>query len=80
MDTTPYVVGGASDGIGRALALRFAAQGANVVVAARGVAGFEETVRFAGDAASRILAVPTDVADPAACRRLRCLGLQRDGA
>lgn len=79
MDTKTYVVTGASDGIGRALALRFAAAGANVVVAARSAAGLEETARLAGDAASRMLVVPTDVTDPAACRRLVTCAVERFG-
>ena len=56
------IVTGASQGIGRAIALAFAAEGANVVVTARStdlLDGLAEEIRRAGAAA---LAVPADLA------------------
>ena len=41
------IVTGATRGIGRAIALGFAARGANVVVVARSTDGLDETVRLA---------------------------------
>ena len=59
-DRTAVVTGGAS-GLGRALALRFAREGANVVVADLDEAGMTETVAGVSRAGRRGLAVRTDV-------------------
>lgn len=71
------VVTGASRGIGRAIAERFATLGASVVIAARtetsggrlegSVREVEESIKAAG---GRALAVACDVADPDACAAL----------
>lgn len=52
---------GAAKGIGRAAALRFAAEGAHVAIADIDVEGGEETARFAGKGA---IFVETDVREP----------------
>ncbi|WP_435197494.1 SDR family NAD(P)-dependent oxidoreductase [Natronomonas sp. EA1] len=61
-DRTAFVTG-ASQGIGRAIAVELAAQGANVALAARGD-GIHETAAIIGDD-DRTLAVRTDVTDEA---------------
>lgn len=57
------VITGAGRGIGRGLAIGFAAQGAKVVCAARTRAQIEETVSVIEAAGGRALAVPCDVTD-----------------
>jgi NAD(P)-dependent dehydrogenase (short-subunit alcohol dehydrogenase family) len=64
------IVTGAGRGIGRAVALGFLAEGYSVVLAGRRAAHLAETVTEAGRLATRALAVPTDVADPASVRAL----------
>jgi 3-oxoacyl-[acyl-carrier protein] reductase len=69
---TAIVTGGAS-GQGRAIAVLFAEQGAQVVIADVDVEGAEETVRQAesvGAGEGRTLAIPTDVGDEPAVAAL----------
>jgi NAD(P)-dependent dehydrogenase (short-subunit alcohol dehydrogenase family) len=56
------VVSGASSGIGRAIAVHLAAQGAKVVLMGRNVDRLNDTARLAG-AAERSLVCPLDLAD-----------------
>ena len=58
-------VTGASQGIGRAIALAFAASGAKVAVAARQTTKLEDLVKEIEAAGGQALAVTLDVADPA---------------
>jgi 2-deoxy-D-gluconate 3-dehydrogenase len=55
------VVTGASRGLGRAIAVAFAAAGASVAVAARSKPDLEETARLVEAAGGRAIVVPTDV-------------------
>ncbi len=70
------IVTGASSGIGRALALRLADQGARVALAARSVDRLETLAQECRQRGGQALVVPTDVADEAQCRTLveRALG------
>ena len=56
------VITGASSGIGRATARQFAAQGAAVVLAARGAQALQATADEVDQAGGTALVVPTDVA------------------
>ena len=64
------VLTGASEGIGRALALELARRGLRLVLAARNQQRLEEVARAVEAAGSAALMVPTDVLDPAQCRAL----------
>ena len=59
------VITGASGGVGRATAHAFAAEGAKVVLLARGKEQLEVTQREVEALGGRALTIPTDVADPA---------------
>lgn len=73
------VVTGASSGIGRGTALRLGELGANVVVAARREWALNDVVAEIEKAGGRAMAVPTDVADPAAVERLADAATDRFG-
>ena len=60
------VMTGASSGIGRAAAIRFAARGACVVLAARRVEALEETALECRVAGGRAVICPTDVSSESA--------------
>jgi NAD(P)-dependent dehydrogenase (short-subunit alcohol dehydrogenase family) len=71
--TTPQkiaVVTGAGSGIGKAVALALAGEGYAVVLAGRRADALDQTARDAGPDESRMLPVPTDVADPDSVRAL----------
>jgi NAD(P)-dependent dehydrogenase (short-subunit alcohol dehydrogenase family) len=58
------VVTGGESGIGRAISLRAASDGANVVVGGLDAAGLDETVQLMSNHPGDGLAIPTDVTDP----------------
>jgi len=64
------VVTGSGSGIGRACALAFAREGANVVVADLNVQGAQDTVRLIAAAGGKAIAVATDVSSPASVEAL----------
>ncbi len=64
------IVTGGDRGIGKAIALAFASEGAAVVVAARNLSQLEEVAREIGSKQGKVLAVPTDLAVEEQIRRL----------
>ena len=64
------IITGGGSGIGTASALALLQDGYSVAVAGRRVEPLETTVKEAGEAGSRALAVPTDVGDPASVAAL----------
>jgi 3-oxoacyl-[acyl-carrier protein] reductase len=78
LSTRVALVTGASRGIGRAIALRLAAQGATVVAAARGDHA-EDTVAAIATAGGRADHVTLDVTDPAAIESVMAGILERHG-
>ena len=70
LDGRVAVVTGASSGLGVAFATALAEAGADVVLGARRVERLEGTAQLVRATGRRVLAVATDVADPAQCQAL----------
>src|SRR5581483_7620426 len=64
------IVSGIGPGLGRSVALAFAREGADVVLAARTAAALDEAAAAVRECGRRALALPTDVARPEDCARL----------
>lgn len=75
-----FVITGASAGIGQALAIQLAQQGANLVLAARNQAALESTTDACIKAGGKAICIPTDVTDSEACRHLIESALKNFGA
>ncbi len=73
------VITGGGRGIGRAIARRFAAEGARVVIAQRDPAGLARTAAEIGAAGGEALAVPTDVSQESSCQALIQATIDRFG-
>jgi NAD(P)-dependent dehydrogenase (short-subunit alcohol dehydrogenase family) len=73
------IVSGIGPGLGRSIALRSAAQGADVVLAARTESRLEEVAAEVKSLGRRALVVPTDVSDPDAAARLADATLEHFG-
>ena len=64
------IITGGGRGIGRAIALRFAEEGADVLVAARTAAEVEKVAEEIRTAGGKATALAADVAQPAGCERI----------
>jgi len=64
------IVAGASAGIGRAVALQLAAQGARVAIAARRAERLEDVAATCRSKGAEVLVIPTDVSNEAQCKLL----------
>ena len=73
------VITGAGRGIGRAIALAYAREGAKLAVAARGEADLEETAAAVVEAGGEAIAVRTDVTSQMATERLARRVVERFG-
>jgi meso-butanediol dehydrogenase / (S,S)-butanediol dehydrogenase / diacetyl reductase len=69
-DNKVVIVTGAASGLGRATALAFAAQGAQLVLADVDAAGLEATRATVVERGGEAIAVPSDISDAAACMAL----------
>ena len=69
LDGKAALITGGGTGIGRAIALRFAAEGARVVIAQRNAAALDATVADIETAGGWARAVPTDITQPIRCER-----------
>lgn len=79
MPNSTCIITGATRGIGRATALRFAADGWNVVIAARHAEALEQTAEAVVEAGGSCLPLATDVGRPAEVRRLVTTAHERFG-
>lgn len=73
------VITGASSGIGRATARRYAADGARLVLASRSRSALEEVAAECRAAGGSVIVVPTDVADEAAVHALAAAAVREFG-
>lgn len=80
MNKKSIVITGASEGIGRALALALAAKKARLVLAARNGSAIADLARECEALGAEAVAAPTDVADAVACRALIQQALEAHGA
>jgi NADP-dependent 3-hydroxy acid dehydrogenase YdfG len=73
------LITGASQGIGKAVAVAFAQQGASVILAARSADRLDEVAQQIHDLGSEALSVPTDVTSPEAVNELVNKAMDRFG-
>lgn len=73
------VITGGSSGVGRATAEAFALEGCNIVIAARGQEGLDETVALCRDLEVAVIGIPTDVSIASDVQNLANKALQFNG-
>jgi len=70
LENKVVIITGASEGIGRALSLKFAEQKAKIVLVARNKDRLDELKKEIESSGAEALVVPTDITDQNACEQL----------
>lgn len=79
LDGKVAIITGAGRGLGRAMALKFAEAGADIVAASRTQAQLDETAELVRKTGRKCLIVPTDVTDSAAVNAMGAAALKEMG-
>lgn len=79
LDGKVAIVTGGSKGIGRATAIGLLAEGASVLLCARGIDALDEVATAAGDARARIATIAADLTDGVAIKRVVAGTVERFG-
>ncbi|MGB6551919.1 MAG: SDR family NAD(P)-dependent oxidoreductase, partial [Candidatus Binataceae bacterium] len=79
LDGKVAIITGAGRGLGRAMALKFAEAGADIVAASRTQAQLDETAELVRKTGRKCLIVPTDVTDSAAVNAMAAAALKEMG-
>ncbi|MHB8381286.1 MAG: SDR family NAD(P)-dependent oxidoreductase [Candidatus Binataceae bacterium] len=80
LDGKVALITGAGRGLGRAMAVKFAEAGADIVAASRTMAQLEETAELVRKTGRKCLIVPTDVTDSAAVNAMAAAAIKAMGA
>lgn len=73
------LISGVGPGMGRSLALAYAAQGADIILGARNTRSLDAVAQEITALGRRVVQAPTDITDPEACRALVALGVETFG-
>ena len=74
------IITGANSGVGAATALRFAKEGANVVISARRAEALEAVAAKITEAGGKVLCIPSDISKDEDCKALAAAAMEKFGA